>query len=187
MGIVEGALADAGPLTGPELAERVAAEGIPHQGQATPHLLGWPRCAGVTVLGPGEAFVLTRDWIGEPTAVDRDDRARGAGAALPGRPRARDGGGPRAWSGLPLRDARAGLRSIDVWRTGICWTCRAASPRRPISRRPLGAFDPYLLGWKDRRSPCRRSTPSACTREAGSCAPWRCWTEERSARGRPPA
>jgi hypothetical protein len=46
-----------------------------------------------------------------------------------------------AWSGLPLRDARRGLeRAGDV---------ASPAPGR-IPPRLLPAFDPYLLGWKDR-------------------------------------
>ena len=47
-----------------------------------------------------------------------------------------------AWAGLPLRDARAGLRALD-----------APPPEpaaEPVPPRLLPAFDPYLLGWKDR-------------------------------------
>jgi hypothetical protein len=46
-----------------------------------------------------------------------------------------------AWSGLPLRDARAGLRAVPD---------EPPAPTAPIPPRLLPAFDPYLLGWKDR-------------------------------------
>jgi hypothetical protein len=165
VGIVERALADEGPLTRPELAERIAAKGIPTEGQATPHLLGLAALRGVTVLGPPapstpgdstqptpqQAFVLARDWIGEPPAVDRD----AALAELARRYLA--GHGPAtaadlaAWSGLPLRDARAGLGAIDVVEDGaqVDLPDREATSEE-LPPRLLGAFDPYLLGWKDR-------------------------------------
>jgi hypothetical protein len=163
VGIVERALADEGPLTRPELAERLAAQGIPTEGQATPHLLGLAALRGVTVLGPPAssspsdstqptaAFVLARDWIGEAPAVDRGK----ALAELARRYLA--GHGPAtaadlaAWSGLPLRDARAGLRAIDVVEHGdlLDLPDREAPPEE-LPPRLLGAFDPYLLGWRDR-------------------------------------
>jgi hypothetical protein len=150
VGIVERALADEGPLTRPELAERIAAQGIPTKGQATPHLLGLAALRGVTVLGPSQAFVLTRDWIGEPATVDRD------AALVELARRYLAGHGPAtaadlaAWSGLALRDARAGLRSIDVVEEGDLVDLPGRPPPDELPPRLLGPFDPYLLGWKDR-------------------------------------
>jgi DNA glycosylase AlkZ-like len=46
-----------------------------------------------------------------------------------------------AWSGLPLRDARAALREVRD---------EPSAATEPIPPRLLPAFDPYLLGWKDR-------------------------------------
>jgi hypothetical protein len=138
-------------LTRLELAERIAAQGIPTEGQATPHLLALAALRGVTVLGPAQAFVLARDWIGEPPAVERD----AALAELARRYLA--GHGPAtaadlaAWSGLALRDARAGLRSIDVVQDGDLVDVPGREPAaEELPARLLGAFDPYLLGWKDR-------------------------------------
>src|SRR3954452_9114119 len=67
--VIERALADEGPLTRPELAERIAAHGIRTEGQATPHLLMLAALRGIAVLGPlreegGQAFALARDWLG---------------------------------------------------------------------------------------------------------------------------
>jgi hypothetical protein len=163
--IVERALADEGPLTRPELAERIAAKGIPTDGQAAPHLLGLAALRGVTVLGPpasstpgdatkpapAQAFVLARDWIGAPPVVDRDASL----AELARRYLA--GHGPAtaadlaAWSGLPLRDVRAGLGRIDVVEDGDLLDLPGREPpAEELPPRLLGAFDPYLLGWKDR-------------------------------------
>jgi hypothetical protein len=56
-----------------------------------------------------------------------------------------------AWSGLPLRDARAGLRAIEVVEDGDLLDLPDRDPvADELPLRLLGAFDPYLLGWKDR-------------------------------------
>ena len=149
--VVERSLADEGPLTRAELAERIAAQGIRTQGQATPHLLALAALRGVAVLGPSQAFVLARDWIGDPPAVDRET----ALAELARRYLA--GHGPAtatdlaAWSGLPVRDARAGLRAIEVVEDGDLLDLPDRAPVADVlPPRLLGSFDPYLLGWKDR-------------------------------------
>lgn len=161
--IVGRALADEGPLTRPALAERIAAGGIQTAGQATPHLLMLASLRGVAVLGPlqaGEqAFALTRDWLGAapPVELAGADRERalaelarrylgGHGPALPA--------DLAAWVGLPLRDARAGLGSIgsELVEHGnglVDLAARDPAPDR-MPPRLLPAFDPYLLGWKDR-------------------------------------
>ncbi len=57
------------------------------------------------------------------------------------------------WSGLPLRDARAGLAAItaELEHEGALLDLirRPPVPKR-LPPRLLGAFDPYLLGWCDR-------------------------------------
>jgi Winged helix DNA-binding domain len=168
--IVERALADDGPLTRAELAERIAAAGIRTAGQATPHLLMLSVLRGVAVLGPAgadhtPAFVLARDWLGAPppTALAGDERDR-ALAELARRYLAAHAPASAAdlaaWSGLPRRDARAGLDAIagDLTVEGDMVSLAAGvAPDGEIEREParvpprlLGAFDPYLLGWKSR-------------------------------------
>jgi hypothetical protein len=155
--IVERALADEGPLTRAQLAERIAARGIRTEGQATPHLLLLAALRGIVLLGPlrdgGHAFALARDWLGDSAPVDRDvalaELAR----------RYLRGHGPAsaadlaAWAGLALRDARTGLAAIagELATRGelVDLAARKAAPEA-IPARLLPAFDPYLLGWKDR-------------------------------------
>jgi winged helix DNA-binding protein len=157
--IVERALADDGPLTRAQLAERIGARGIRTEGQATPHLLYLAARRGIAVLGPlgpdGHAFALVRDWLGEPPPIDRDAALaqlarrylRGHGPAT-----AADLAG---WAGVPLRDARAGLTAIasELVERGDLVDLAASDAEvwgGAIPPRLLGAFDPYLLGWKDR-------------------------------------
>jgi hypothetical protein len=157
--VVEAALADEGPLTRAELAQRLAARGMRTAGQATPHLLMLAALRGIAVLGPlrgdRQAFALARDWLGEASGADRDV----ALAELARRYLAAHGPATdadlAAWAGLPLGDARTGLRAIaselaDGGRDGLVdLAARGAVPDH-IPPRLLPAFDPYLLGWKDR-------------------------------------
>jgi hypothetical protein len=140
---IERALADEGPLTRGELATRLAAAGIRTEGQATHHLLVLAALRGVAVLLPPrngtQAFVLARDWLGQPGTLDRDaSLAELARRYLAGHAPATPTDLAR-WSGLPLRDTRR---------------LPAGSLGQPPAGAPpprlLAAFDPYLLGWKDR-------------------------------------
>jgi Winged helix DNA-binding domain len=161
--VVEAALADEGPLTRTELAERIAGHGIRTKGQATAHLLMLAALRGVALLGPprgdGQAFVHARDWLGGPPATELDADARGVALAELAR-RYLAAHGPAAasdlaaWAGLPLRDTRAGLTAIaselvEVDDDLVDLAARDGTPDL-IPARLLPAFDPYLLGWKDR-------------------------------------
>jgi hypothetical protein len=162
--IVERALADAGPLTRPELAERIAAKGIRTEGQAIAHLLMLAALRGIAVLGPlrvdgSHTFALTRDWLGAAPAQPLEGADRDAALAeLARRYLAAHGPATPAdlavWSGLPLRDTRAGLTAIASELTQrdddlVDLAARDPAPDA-IPARLLPAFDPYLLGWKDR-------------------------------------
>jgi len=161
--IVEAALAAEGPLTRPELAERIAAQGIRTEGQATPILLALAALQGASVLGPlrGErqAFVLAREWVGERAAPAGTSADRPAALAELAR-RYLAAHGPAApadlaaWSGLPLRDARAGLGAIASQTVegddGLVDLADRETPPDRVPPRLLPAFDPYMLGWKDR-------------------------------------
>ena len=119
---------------------------------------------GIAVLGPlredgGHAFALTRDWLGAAPAPELAGAERDAALAELAR-RYLAAHGPAApadlaaWSGLPLRDARAGLKAIasELAERNDDLVDLAAREPAPdaIPARLLGAFDPYLLGWKDR-------------------------------------
>jgi hypothetical protein len=152
------ALADEGPLTRQQLRERLEAAGAPMQGQALLHLLFLSAVRGVTVRGPmvgrEHAYVLARDWLGEPKPVDRDVAlAELARRYLVGHAPADDRDLAR-WAGLPLRDARAGLDAIApelVERDdGLVHLAKRPPAAEVPAPRLLGAFDPVLLGWTSR-------------------------------------
>jgi len=174
MEVIERALAEEGPLTRPELAERLAARRIRTEGQATPHLLGLAGLRGIAVLGPlrddgAHAFALTREWLGvAPDPALEGAEREAALAELARRYLAAHGPAAAAdlaaWCGLPLRDAHAGLSAIaaelaprdgDLFDLAARGSAdRGGSAERggsaAIPPRLLPAFDPYLLGWKDR-------------------------------------
>jgi hypothetical protein len=153
------ALAADGPLKRGQLRERIAAAGVRTAGQALVHLLMLATLRGLTVRGPmvgsEQAYALVDDWLGAPQKVDR-------GRALSELARRYlEGHGPAddrdlaRWSGLPLRDARAGLQAIAAeLRTrpdGLLQLARRGRvPRDLPPPRLLGAFDPLLLGWCSR-------------------------------------
>jgi hypothetical protein len=163
--LVERALLDDGPLRRAELSARIAAAGIRAEGQATPHLLALAARRGTIVLGPvdddGEQrFAATRDWLGAAPEVPLAGAARDRALAELAR-RYLTGHGPATeadlatWAGLPLRDARVGLRAIageieDAGDGLVDLAARGAPDEDALAPRLLPAFDPYLLGWKDR-------------------------------------
>ncbi len=158
LSVITRRLADEGPLTRPQLRDHIAGAGVPTAGQALVHLLMLACLRGITVRGPmvgrEHAYVLVRDWIGDPAAVDRP--AALAELAL----RYLDGHAPAGerdlakWAGLPLRDARAALQAIGAkLRTrpdGLLEPKARRAKVAPPAPRLLGPFDPLLHGWASR-------------------------------------
>jgi hypothetical protein len=152
------ALAQEGPLTRAQLGERIAAAGVRTAGQALVHVLMLAALRGLVVRGPvvdtDQAYVLVRDWLGEPEPVDRDV----ALAELARRYLA--GHGPAGerdlarWAGVAVRDARAGLRAITPELAergdGLVDLAVRGRPAPLPPPRLLGPFDPLLLGWVSR-------------------------------------
>jgi hypothetical protein len=151
-------LASEGPLSRAELAERLAAGGVPTGGQTMPHLLFLAALRGIILLGPirapRQAFALAADWIGPTPLINRE-------VALAELARRYLGGhGPAtaadlaAWAGLPLGAARQGLRLIGSelaeLADGLLDLDRRPAAAAPPEPRLIAAFDPYLLGWRDR-------------------------------------
>ncbi len=156
---IERSLGEEGPLTRAALRERLEREGFPSGGQAFSHICFRAGVLGILVRGPmvgkQHAYVLARDWLGEPPAIDRDrGLAELARRYLAGHAPATDRDLAR-WAGLPLRDARAGLEAIaaeiEEGEDGLLRP--AARPLEEAGLPPpklLGAFDPVLLGWTSR-------------------------------------
>jgi hypothetical protein len=159
--VIERALADEGPLSREQLRERVVAAGVRTDGQALVHVLMLSTLRGLTVRGPmidgRHAYVLVRDWLGHAEPVDREHAlAELARRYLAGHGPAGDRDLAR-WSGLPLRDARAGLSAIasELRERGDGLLDLARPTRVPAQLPPprlLGAFEPLLLGWRSREA-----------------------------------
>ena len=160
--VIAKALEGEGPLTRPEAVRHVVEAGVELNEQTRLHIIGLAVASGIACLGPdrGKTTCLVRreDWLGKPPPFDR------ARALAELARRYLDGFSPAGerdfayWSGLPLRDVRAGLESIsgeiEEVRVGdrTLLAKRGALPRLPATGqvRLLGNFDTYLLGWQDR-------------------------------------
>ena len=156
--VIERSLAAEGPLVREELRDRIRAAGVRTEAQALVHLLELASLRGLILRGPvvdgRNAFVLVRDWFGEPEAVDRDAAlAELARRYLAGHGPATDRDLAK-WAGLPLRDVRRGLSAIApaLEQHGDGLVDLAGRPRveDPPPPRLLGAFDPVLHGWTSR-------------------------------------
>jgi hypothetical protein len=158
---IERSLGEEGPLTRAQLRGRVSAARVPVQGQALVHLLLLASLRGLIVRGPmlesDHAFVLVRDWLGEPAPAIPRERALAelARRYLVGHGPAEDRDLAK-WAGLPLRDARAGLGAIAselAERPDGLADLRIRPPAADLPPpRLLGPFDPLLLGWRSRET-----------------------------------
>ena len=158
MGTIEKALAEEGPLTRIQVRERLDSAGLRTAGQALLHLFFLAALRGIVVRGPmigkQHAYVLVRDWLGEPKPVDREKAlAELARRYLVGHQPATDRDLAK-WAGLPLRDARACLAAIsselEQGGDGLVRLAKRPVPEEIPPPRLLGAFDPVLLGWTSR-------------------------------------
>lgn len=145
--IIVAALRERGPLTRAELCEELERAGIDTAGQKAAHLPRLAALEGHVCFGPPrggkDTYALIEEWIRERgPRLDRDQAlaeiarryAAGYGPAEPE--------DLAAWSGLPLRDARAG------W-PGAPTPSSPPSADSPLVRL-LPAFDTYLLGYRNR-------------------------------------
>jgi Winged helix DNA-binding domain len=147
--LIRRTLAEDGPQTRAQLTERLDTAGLPTEGQIAPHLLGLATTGGDIALGAGQAF-RRLGRAGRPPDRERSVaelarrylRAHAPATATD----------LAAWSGLALREVRAGLAAIAAELEAHGELVDLAG--RPAAAAPpprlLPAFDPYLLGWKDR-------------------------------------
>lgn len=165
--LVPAALAGRGPVTRPDLVRALEERGvrIEPSGQAPAHLLMVAAGRGLVCRGPEGAggvptCVLLDEWL--PPEPPRDADAVLADLALAhleafGPSDERDLG---HWSGLPAAVARRGfglvagrMRPVET-PLGRRWVAARARPPRepdgPPTVRLLGAFDPHLLGHRER-------------------------------------
>ena len=156
--VIAGSLADDGPLSGPELRERLASADVPTASQAFIHLMFLAALRGLVVRGPMQgkqhAYALVADWLGPQRPPDRNTAlAELARRYLVGHGPADERDLAR-WAGLPLRDARAGLEAIAPQLTqrpnGLVDLAGQERSTALPPPRLLGAFDPLLLGWTSR-------------------------------------
>ncbi|HMH94704.1 MAG TPA: winged helix DNA-binding domain-containing protein [Streptosporangiaceae bacterium] len=159
--VIEKSLAAEGPLTRPQLRDRIAAAGVRTEGQALVHELLLACLRSVAVRGPmagaQHAYVLVRDWLGAPPPFDRDAAlAELARRFLAGHGPASDRDLAK-WAGLPVGDARRGLAAIAGQLAppadGLVDLAGRAGGRRGTGVPPprlLGSFDPVLHGWVSR-------------------------------------
>jgi len=168
--VITRSIAKDGPLTRREIGVRLRAAGVPVAGQALVHQLLLASIRGLVVRGPmvrgQHAFVLARDWIGESKPIERDlALAELAHRYLAGHGPANDRD-LAYWSGLALRDARAGLKAISselVERGGLV-SLKGKPPASELGPpRLLGSFDPVLLGWKSRELVLGADAPAVVT------------------------
>jgi hypothetical protein len=168
---IERALAEEGPLTRIELRERLQTADVPTGGQAPIHLFFLAALRGLVVRGPvrgrEHAYVLVRDWLGEQPPVDRErGLAELARRYLVGHQPASERDLAK-WAGLPLRDARAGLRAIgselEEGEGGLLRLRKRPPAAEVPPPRLLGAFDPVLLGWTSREPVLGRHQPRVVT------------------------
>jgi hypothetical protein len=141
--LVVDVLRDAGPLDRAELIAALDVRGLELPGQALPHLLSACCLRGEVLLRPDRRYVVAAAWVGE--RVPLEDRAAalhelGARYAMshPGA----DAADLAAWSGLGAREARVAMDGVSAEPAG--------AGAGAIAPRLLPAFDPLLLGWKDR-------------------------------------
>jgi hypothetical protein len=158
MKFVHDAIDSEGPLTRREIGARLNEAGYALESEHKVHLWLLATLDGELCLGPDRGayacLVRTSDWLGKPERRSREDSlAELAVRYLRGYAPASERDFAR-WAGLPLRDARAGLRAIaselKVRPDGLFeLSSSRRTPKLPPPRL-LGAYDPILLGWTSR-------------------------------------
>jgi hypothetical protein len=169
--LIDRSIAEEGPLTRIALRDRLQRAGIPHLEHALVHLVFRASIEGRIVRGPvvgrQHAFARVAVWLSPAPPPARDVAlAELARRYLIGHGPATDRDLAR-WAGLPLGDARAGLRSIaSELRELPGGLVDLARPRRAAALpapRLLGTFEPVLLGWTSRADVLGDAAPRVVT------------------------
>lgn len=155
------ALASDGYLGRSELVGRLGQVGIEIDAARRVHLFRLATGTGLAILGPDRGaqtlLALRSEWLGAPAKHDRDaalrELARRYFRAFAPSTETDFAG----WSGLPLRDVRAGIGGIAGELAEVrIGAERAWAPRRGARRarrglvRLIPAWDNYLMGHRDR-------------------------------------
>jgi hypothetical protein len=168
--LIRRALDRDGPLTRPELAERLAAAGVEPSGQRIAHLVHRAGLEGLVCHGPDRGaeptFVLLEDWTsGAAVPPRRLDREVALGELALRYLAAYGPAGPRDlawWSGLEVREARAAWSRVAGELTEVevsgepSWlpASRTAWLADPDPKEPLvhllPGFDVLMLGYRSR-------------------------------------
>lgn len=165
--LIRNVLGNRGPLNRAELAQVLDKHGIPIEGQAIAHLVGYAALEGIICFGPERhgkpTYVLMEDWVN--TEDDRAFSERQLVAELTRRYlRAYGPAAPSdmvSWSGLTAGQIRAGFEAIsnDLVEVeipdGTAWMLKdQAEYSEHVSMernvRLLPRYDNYLLGYQSR-------------------------------------
>ncbi|MFF0295120.1 winged helix DNA-binding domain-containing protein [Kitasatospora sp. NPDC004614] len=165
--VIMDTLATHGPSTRAELTDRLAAAGLPSDGQAPFHLIRRTALRGLICYGPvrngTDTFVPLADWVPDAPEGPTGDAAvteltrrylRAHGPATP-----EDFAG---WSGLPVTAARRAWRTLDTTGELLRVRVRDQDCALPADRaaelglaplpapdvRLLPAYDNYLVGYR---------------------------------------
>jgi hypothetical protein len=157
MSLLHDAVDADGPLTRPQLRERLESAGFDTAPQFAVHLWLLATLDGSLCLGPDRGgqtcLVRTEDWLGRLDSRPRDESLaelarrylRAYGPA--------DERDLARWAGLPLRETGLAFERIaaELEPAGDLFTLGRAprAPRSPVVRL-LGAFDNYNMGYADR-------------------------------------
>jgi hypothetical protein len=159
-------LASQGPLTRNELAERLSPQGVPMGGQASIHLIAHATAQGLIIRGPdkdGEpAYLLPGDWLKPGSPLPREDAIAELARRYLAAYAPASAADFAAWSGLSLKEARAGFSAIAselveveidgtaalMLKSQLPWLDEL-STGSPVVRL-LPRFDNYLLGYASR-------------------------------------
>ena len=154
------ALEEEGALTRPSIVDRLRRRRIEVTPETRVHLMRVVVAEAIACIGPDDGgsgtLVLSREWLGategrgrEASLAELARRYLGAFAPATERDFAK-------WSGLALRDCRAGLERIaaELRHLGdglvALGEVTLRAPRSPLVRL-LPAFDTYLMGYESRR------------------------------------